>query len=142
MRSTASSVTGRLMLSFTIQISGEIHSSKNSRQIFRNNKTGRPFVAKSKASKEDEQSFAIQLATQKPAWEVFSKDIQYPILATFNFRRSTSRKFDYVNLAQGLLDALVKSGYIPDDNADCVIPSFMPYTVNKGDCGCDIVVNA
>lgn len=121
-----------------IRIEGEIHSSKNSRRILINNKTGRPFVAKSKASKSDESLFSVQLASQRDAWEKMILNCEYPIVVVFSFRRATRRKFDYTNMTQGILDAMVKEKYIPDDCADYVIPFFVPYIV--GNPGCDITV--
>lgn len=122
-----------------IQINGEVHSSKNSRRIMRNQKTGLPFVAKSKQSKADETSFALQLASQFGHWREMIDDCDFPLTIVFTFRRGSRRRFDYVNIAQGVLDAMVKAGYIPDDSADYVIPAFMPYQICKNP-GCDIAV--
>lgn len=124
---------------YKISLDGEIHSSKNSRRIMRNRRTGLPFVAKSKSSKLDEASFALQLASQRDKWETLTLNCDYPIIIIFLFRRATKRKFDYVNMAQGILDAMVKSAYILDDCADYVIPFFLPYVVDKN-AGCDLMV--
>lgn len=69
-----------------------------------------------------------------------AQGLEYPITITFFFRRKTKRRWDYVNMAQGLLDAMVTAGYIPDDCADYVIPAFVPYEVSKNP-GCDITVS-
>lgn len=123
-----------------IRIEGEIHSSKNSRRILRNSKTGQPYVAKSESAKLDEESFSLQLASQRDEWERMTNGLEYPLVITFLFHRATKRRFDYVNLAQGILDAMVKAGYLPDDSADYVIPAFLPYTVDKA-AGCDVTVS-
>lgn len=123
-----------------IVIRGEIHSSKNSRRILVNKRTHKPFVAKSKSSKDDEHSFAYQLNLQAAEWEQMVADQFYPYTICFKFIRATKRRFDYINMAQGILDAMVKSGYIEDDDADHVLPMFVPYEVDKNNAGCEITV--
>jgi Holliday junction resolvase RusA-like endonuclease len=122
-----------------IVLQGEIHSSKNSRRIMRNRKTGNPFVAKSALAKADEESFAVQLAAQKSQWQRLTRNFDYPFEITFCFCRATNRRFDYVNLAQGILDAMVKADYLPDDSADYVIPRFVPYSVDAKNPGCIVL---
>jgi Holliday junction resolvase RusA-like endonuclease len=123
----------------SIRITGEIHSSKNSRRIFRT-RSGQPFIAKSACSKADEDYFAVQLSQQHDAWRIMTAGKKYPLRITFLFARSTKRAFDYVNMAQGILDSLVKAGYLPDDNMNYVIPEFLPYVVDKKNPGCDLTV--
>ena len=123
-----------------ISLEGEIHSSKNSRRIMRNQKTGLPFIAKSRSSKLDEESLSSQLACQYEKWKSLTSHCEYPIIVIFSFRRATRRRFDYANMAQGILDAMVKADYIPDDCADYVIPLFVPYVVDKDNAGCDLMV--
>lgn len=123
-----------------IHIEGEIHSSKNSRRIMRNRKTGAPFVAKSELSKNDESSFSLQLASQRETWERMTAGKAYPLTLVFLFRRASRRAFDYVNMAQGILDAMVKAEYLPDDCMNYVIPAFLPYEVNKENPGCDLMI--
>ena len=123
-----------------ITIQGEVHSSKNSRRIMRG-RNGSPFISKSKRSKEDEGIFAVQLYNQRGAWEGMTRDVPFPLTVIFFFRRATHRAFDYVNIAQGILDAMVKAEYLPDDSADYVIPSFLPYVVDKENPGCDISIS-
>ena len=122
-----------------IKIDGEIHSSKNSRRIMRG-KNGAPFVAKSKSAKADEFYFWAQLTSQRETWQNMVAGLPYPLTITFHFRRGTRCRFDYVNMAQGILDAMVKAGYLPDDSADYVIPAFQPYTVEKTNPGCDLTI--
>jgi hypothetical protein len=124
-----------------IVIQGEIHSSKNSRRILPTKSKARPFIlAKSKNSKADESSFALQFNTQREEWERMIAGKKYPLSVCFRFRRATRRRFDYCNMAQGLLDAMVKATYIPDDDADHVIPVFVPYQLDKENPGCDILI--
>lgn len=124
-----------------ITIQGEIHSSKNSRSILPTKSKRRPFVlAKSKNAKADEESFAIQLNAQRAEWERMIAGKKYPLSVCFRFRRATRRKFDYCNMAQGVQDAMVKAGYIHDDDADHLLPVFVPYQVDKDNPGCDILI--
>jgi hypothetical protein len=127
-----------------IVISGEIHSSKNSREIVPNN-TGnakRPyFLVKSKSAKLDETLFGFQLNSQRSEWEKMISGTKFPITIVFHFRRRTRRKFDYNNISQGILDAMVRAGYIPDDDADHVIPKFVPYSLDKKNPGCEFWID-
>lgn len=118
-----------------ITLHGEIHSSKNSRRILRAG-NGRPFVAKSAAAKADEETLYWQLAEQHETWRWMLVDALWPVRVVFQFRRQSKRRFDYVNLAQGILDAMVKASYLPDDCADYVIPVFVPYQLDRSDPGC------
>ena len=126
-------------MSPSITIHGEIHSSKNSRRIMRS-KSGAPFISKSRRSKEDEGIFAVQFYNQRETWEEMIKGHEFPITLVFFFRRATKHKFDYVNIAQGILDAMVKAEYLPDDSADYVIPAFLPYVVDKENPGCELTI--
>jgi hypothetical protein len=117
---------------------GEVHSSKNSKRIFVNSKTGRPFISKSKASKADEGSFALQLNSQRAEWLRMTAGLSYPLRVSLRFIRQTHRIFDYTNIAQGVLDAMVAAEYLPDDSMKFVIPVFLPYLVDKRFPGCEI----
>lgn len=123
-----------------IVIQGEIHSSKNSKRIFKNKHTGKPFITKSAASKRDEQSFAWQMMGQAEEWRRMTAGRPFPLSVVFEFRRKTRAKFDYLNMAQGLCDSLKESGLIPDDSADYLIPVFVPYTVDKHNPGCTLYI--
>ena len=124
-----------------IIITGEIHSSKNSRRILPTGSARRPYIlAKSESAKADESSFAFQLAAQRGEWERMIRWSDYPLSVVFRFRRATHRRFDYVNIVQGILDAMVKCGYLPDDDARHVLPIFMPYILDKENPGCEILV--
>jgi len=108
-----------------IWIPGGTPSSKNSR-IW----TGRFSIASKatskwwKESQEDWEKNAIKFR------EEFDKR-QKPVKVYFTFVRKSKHKFDYINPAQAVQDEMVKYGYIPDDNADEIIPVFKPYTYDK-----------
>lgn len=120
-----------------ISIQGEIHSSKNSRQVFRNRATGRPFVVKSDVSKADESLLADQLSDNKHEWEAMKACCGYPLSVVFYFRRKTKARWDFANLVQGVADAMVKAGYLPDDDVRNFIPIFGGYRVDKDNPGVD-----
>jgi hypothetical protein len=120
-----------------INIKGEIHSSKNSRRIMRS-KSGSPFIAKSVRAKEDEGTFSVQLYNQREKWLEMMKGHKFPITLVFLFRRATKHQFDYVNIAQGVLDAMVRAEYLPDDDANHVIPAFLPYVLDRDNPGCEL----
>lgn len=118
-----------------ITISGEIHSSKNSRQIHRNQKTGRTFVAKSKSSKADEEMLWIQLLSQKDSWNQELSGASTPYYVGFYFIRATKRRWDFANLVQGVADAMVKAGYLEDDDVEHFIPVYAGHCVDKENPG-------
>lgn len=118
-----------------ITISGEIHSSKNSRQIHRNKKTGRIFVAKSKSSKADEEMLESQLLNQKEVWNKELSGLTPPYYVEFHFIRATKRRWDFANLVQGVADAMVRVGYLEDDDVEHFIPVYSGYSINKDNPG-------
>jgi len=58
-----------------------------------------------------------------------------PLRVHLYFVRDSKRKFDLVNASQIVLDLMVEYGWIPDDNADEIIPVFEGYEVNKTKAG-------
>ncbi len=58
-----------------------------------------------------------------------------PVRISFHFIRDSKRKFDYVNVAQLPLDLMQKYGWLPGDDADCIIPVFEPYLYDKENSG-------
>jgi len=106
-----------------ITINGEIHSSKNHRQIWRR-KNGKPFSVKSDVSKADELMMYYQLLDQKIEWLKMTEGLSFPYHVTFVFMRKTRGHWDFINIVQGVADAMVKAGYIPDDDVEHFIPTF------------------
>lgn len=123
-----------------IDIKGEIHSSKNSKRIFTNRRTGKPFITKSAASKRDETEIVAQLLEQLHVWRAATSGLPHPMCVGFAFRRKTKARFDYINIAQGICDAMVEANYLPDDSAEYLIPVFMPYVVDKHNPGCTLTI--
>lgn len=115
---------------------GEIRSSKNSRQVFRSKqKDGsfRTIVAKSDNAKKQETDYHWQLSDRanKAKWEAMTGNLEYPFRLHFHFVRKTKARFDMINICQGPMDALVRAGYLPDDDANHVIPVFHPHAIDK-----------
>lgn len=108
----------------------ELYSSKNSKRILFNKATGRSFVAKSKQSERNEKDLIQVLTLYRQTFFAMLKGKEKPYRIHFKIYRQTKRRFDYVNIVQGLLDAMTKSELIEDDNADVLIPVFEPYEVD------------
>lgn len=95
-------------------------------------KTSRPFFVKYK------DEFVSALGETKPPYRI-----------GFQFVRGTRHQFDYVNPLQTVQDMMTggfslgkeseenieKRRWLPDDNADVLIPLFEPYTYDKENPG-------
>ena len=113
----------------TITIYGELYSSKNSKRIVRFG--NRPALIASKQYLESVKPIEQQLVLNRSKWQRMIDGYEKPLEIVFKIYRKTHRKFDYVNIIQGLQDLMVKCQWLPDDNADEIIPVFMPYDVDK-----------
>ena len=123
-----------------IHIEGEIHSSKNSRRVLRT-WSGRTIVAKSKQSKADESILEAQLLAQMDEWKNGIESEPFPLKVKFYFYRQTRRRWDFMNIAQGVADAMVKAGYIPDDDVEHFIPVYAGHEVCKDAPGVDFWIS-
>lgn len=89
-------------------------TKKNSQQILVNRRTGRPFIAPSKAYKKYEAA-ALWYLAPKP------KD---PLSGRYNIRllfyMPTRRKVDKTNLESAIMDVLVDAKILADDNRNIV----------------------
>lgn len=110
-----------------IFIPGNVPSSKNSRVW-----TGKFFVSSKAVTKWRKET--------KPYWELDEEVVEFinkahknglPFKLEITFVRNSKHKFDYINPCQTIMDEMVKYGWIEDDNADIVIPVFMPYKYDK-----------
>lgn len=84
-------------------------SKKNSQQIFKNPKTGRPFIMPSKKYKEYEAEAARYLPK-------LLRPIDMPVCVTCLFYMPTRRRTDLVNLLEAADDLLVHAGVLADDH--------------------------
>lgn len=117
-----------------IFIPGNTPSSKNSKQW-----TGKHLIW-SKTS----QKYA---KTTKEYWEFYQEHFrrdcigkEFPLKVSFKFIRGSKHKFDYVNPLQTVLDLMVRHKWIPDDNADIILPIFEPYEYDKENPGVFITI--
>lgn len=117
-------------MSAILVLHGELYSKKNSKRVFRS--AGKTIVLSSKAYEKSKPDFLWQLrdAKNKEIWNSFLTHTKYPIPLNIKIYRKTKRQFDYNNIIQGLQDMMVEAGYLPDDNANYLIPHFEPYEVD------------
>lgn len=88
-------------------------TKKNSQQIIRNPKTGRPFIVQSKEYKEYEKNCGWFL-------KIPDKPIDTPVNVKCVFYRESRIRCDLVNLENAILDILSSYGVIADDNRNVV----------------------
>lgn len=93
-------------------ISGEVPSLKNSKQIFVNKRTGKPFITSSTNSKKWQAEAKRQLTEQFAGYKVSG----YPISVALTFYYSTKRRKDLDNSCSSVMDALVAAGVLEDDD--------------------------
>lgn len=127
-----------------IFISGNVPSSKNSKQIARTKtKTGtRVFIRSSNTVKNyiDCHMYEWQSFSNKKKFKKMIEGKKKPYKIAFYFIRDTKRKFDLINAAQLPLDLMQKAGWIEDDDASTVLPVFLGYKVDKENAGLIIKV--
>lgn len=108
-----------------IFIEGNVPSSKNSKVW-----TGR-FLVWSKTANRYRKDTRDQWVKNSEAFKEATQGIAYPMRVSFKFIRGSKHKFDLVNPLQTALDLMVEHGWIEDDNADIILPSFEKYEYNK-----------
>ena len=116
-----------------ITIHAELYSTKNSKQILKKN--GKPFIAKSFAAMGNQKELEQLLMIERSKWVMPE---EWPVNLHLKIYRKSHRIFDYHNIFQGLLDAMTKVGYIPDDSARYIIPVYHQYEKDKDDPRVDI----
>jgi hypothetical protein len=124
------------MGTFKLIIPGNTPSLKNSKQIFTNKKTGKPFVTSSENHKEWYPK-AFEAANNSA---FVLKEWNYPLRISFHFIRKTLHTFDYINIAQAILDLLVDTRIIEDDDMIHVIPGDWSYQVNPDAACCVLTI--
>ena len=116
-----------------IFIPGNVPSSKNSKQW-----TGKHLIWSKTAIKyvKDTDKYWREFASIFVAESLKnSYTLTTPLRVSFKFIRGSQHKFDYVNPLQTVLDLMVRYVWIPDDNADIILPIFEPYEYNKENPG-------
>ncbi len=96
-----------------IFISKNVPSLKNSKQIFKNNKTGKNFITSSDLCKQ----YIIDTETN---WQIFKPKFlkmiegkEKPYRIQFFFIRDKHKAFDYNNISQICLDCMTGNAYYP-----------------------------
>lgn len=121
-----------------IVIQGELYSSKNSKQII--NRGVRNYLIPSAHYNSHLKPIQWQIALFKSKWLEETKHACKPFKIGFKIYRKTHRRFDYINIIQGLADEMVRAGWLVDDNADEFIPVFLPYEVDKNNPRVEIFI--
>lgn len=115
----------------TITLELELHSSKNGQQIIYSKKLDRPLIVKKISARVQDNKLKVLLMANKRIWDKMIEGKQYPLKVGFYVWRKTKRRFDWVNIVQGLQDAMVKGGYIPDDCAQYLTPVFLGWNIDS-----------
>lgn len=112
-----------------IFIEGNVPSSKNGRMW-----TGKFSIA-SKTTRKYYKNSEGDWEIQKYAFLNLLKDKEKPYKISFLFIRGSKHKFDYANPLNTVQDRMVKFGWIPDDDADTILPVLIPYEYDKAKPG-------
>lgn len=129
-----------------IFIPGDVPSLKNSKQLFKNKRTGKNFITSSDACKEYIDNTKIHWQVFRHRFKEMIKHKTYPLTIQLIFIRSEKRMFDYGNISQIVWDCMTGSIYykktknkelnkaitkrrldfswIDDDDCDHLIPNF------------------
>jgi len=107
----------------SVFIPGNVPSSKNSRQF--NIAMKRSFVSKS--TTRWKQDTKVSFIRYRGKFLKLLDLTSQPYRIEFTFFRKTRHKFDYINPAQTVQDAMVHHKWIEDDNCEILIPSFGLY---------------
>lgn len=109
----------------------QVPSKKNSQNIGRNPKTGRPLIYKS-------EQYRNYLAATKSYWTALKADFhnlienkQKPYRIGISFVRSTRQRFDFIGPGETIQDFMVDFGWIDDDDARTMKPVFEDFGVDK-----------
>ena len=114
-------------------INGNTPSKKSSQVICFNKKTGSRFIKHNeKYTKWVEENPLVGIPC------VSADDL--PVYCAIKFFRKSKHKFDFINVAQSVMDLLVDRAVIPDDNADVVTPVFDGYEYDKDNPRCEVVI--
>ncbi len=94
---------------------GNPATKKNSMQIFKNSRTGQPFLTQSKRYKDYARDCGRQITGK------YKKKIDYPINLKCVYYRKTKHRVDLTNLLAATCDILSDCGVIKDDNCKIVV---------------------
>ena len=108
---------------------GTVTAKKNSKQIIRNPRTGRPMLISNRRAKKQENDMAWDLLIQAKdeGWPCGEDKINSTFQIEINIWNKDRRRRDLDNQTTAILDALVNAQVIPDDSADIVPKIIMEY---------------
>lgn len=115
----------------TITLELELRSSKNERMVIYNKKQNRPMIIKKPIARMEENKLHTLLMLNKGKWDKMVAGKSYPLKVAFYIYRQTRRRWDWINILQGLQDAMTKCNYIPDDNSAYLTPVCLGWSVDK-----------
>ena len=95
----------------------------------------RPILVNSKTTQKYIKLTEDDFRKNEKVFKEMVKHLEPPYRVSFEFIRDSKRKFDYINAAQVVQDLMVKHEWIEDDNCDWIIPSYIPYSVDKENAG-------
>jgi hypothetical protein len=119
-----------------IFISGNVPSSKNSQIMLEDSHA----IIASRATQRWRRNTKEEWEKHRDMFLSLIRGLSPPFHIEFTFVRKQRRKFDYINPAQTIQDAMVKYKWIEDDNADIIKPFFGDYEYNKENPGVKIRV--
>jgi hypothetical protein len=118
-----------------IFIPGNVPSSKNSKQIVQrrlhNGKTV-PFLIDSKTTQHYKKHYSVFYNSNRSSFKsMVAANPSSPSYVGMYFVRDSERNFDMHNVVQVVADMMTEKLWHKDDNADCFIPVFLGYHVDK-----------
>lgn len=126
-----------------IFIPGNVPSLKNSKEIIQipvkgskacpccKKKKTRPMLTSSKRHKKYKADTLCYWADFAWSFRNDAHGLPKPIRVHFKFMRGSRHKFDWTNASDTIQDLMVEFGWVPDDNADEMLPIAEPYEYDK-----------
>lgn len=121
----------------TFHLDGRIPSKKNSKQIFQNKRTGKPFITTQKNYKSWHTVQSLQLNLQKSKYNLPIKKCEKVTLKLFYGDYLVA---DNTNKADSIHDLLVDNGILEDDNWKVTGRTEQIPIYRKGQAGCEIII--
>lgn len=128
-----------------IFIPHDVISKKNSKNIVpnrnRNGKNKSPYLLiDSTAAKNYKTITKLAYSANAVIFRQMLVGKQKPYRIGMQFARKTRGRFDYNNISQMVCDLMVENRWLEDDNANEMIPVFLPYVHDKLNPGVYITV--
>ena len=124
-----------------IFIPGNTPSLKNSKRIISIGGRPRLIPSKTVVAYQKETAGIFELYRNQFRLEAELNTLPgWPVIVAFKFVRGSRRRFDQSNACQVIEDLMVKNHWLPDDNADILLPFFLPHEYDKDRPGCEVSV--